>query len=93
MKSLFKSDIEEKLFYWLENRAAQLEDGETGMRKCVELLCERMDLPDEVSDWVIDIGTTLAALEAGIPLSVIQRKTKLSDHFSPEYIESQKGKR
>ncbi len=93
MKSLFKSDIEEKLFYWLENRAADLEDGEMGMRKCIEEMAEQLKLPDEVADWVIEIGTTLAALEAGIPLSVIQRKTKLRDHFSPEYIESQKTKR
>lgn len=29
------------------------------------------------------------ALEAGIPLSVVEGKTKLSDHFSKDYIASQ----
>lgn len=29
-----------------------------------------------------------SALDAGIPLSVIEGRTKLSDHFSAEYIES-----
>jgi len=29
-----------------------------------------------------------SALDAGIPLSVFEGKTKLSDHFSSEYIES-----
>ena len=88
---IFESEIEEKLFYWLEAQAADLEDGETGMRKCVAILCERLKLPQDVAEWIIDKGVTLAALDAGIPLSVIQRKTKLSDHFSKEYIDSQKG--
>jgi hypothetical protein len=30
-----------------------------------------------------------SALDAGIPLSVIQGKTKLTDHFSREYIDMQ----
>lgn len=29
-----------------------------------------------------------SALDAGIPASVIDGKSKLKDHFSPEYIES-----
>lgn len=32
-----------------------------------------------------------AALGAGIPASVVDGKTKLRDHFSPEYIASQKN--
>jgi hypothetical protein len=30
-----------------------------------------------------------SALDAGIPASVVEGKTKLTDHFSPEYIKSQ----
>lgn len=30
-----------------------------------------------------------SALQAGIPHSVIEGKTKLTDHFSPEYIRAQ----
>ena len=33
-----------------------------------------------------------SALEAGIPRSVIEGRTKLTDHFSQEYIDSQCGK-
>lgn len=33
-----------------------------------------------------------SALDAGIPLSVIEGKTKLTDHFSQEYIDSQCGR-
>lgn len=33
-----------------------------------------------------------SALAAGIPLSVIEGKTKLTDHFSPEYIATMAGK-
>lgn len=33
-----------------------------------------------------------SALNAGIPLSVIEGKTKLSDHFPREYIEEQIAK-
>ena len=34
-----------------------------------------------------------AALEAGIPLSVIRGETILTDHFSQEYIDFKKGKK
>jgi len=37
----------------------------------------------------IDEWNKQSALDAGIPLSVIEGKTKLSDHFSEEYIKSQ----
>jgi len=33
-----------------------------------------------------------AALQAGIPLSVIEGKTKLSDHFSEDYINWKTGR-
>lgn len=33
-----------------------------------------------------------SALRAGIPLSVINGETKLSDHFSQEYIDQQCGR-
>jgi hypothetical protein len=37
----------------------------------------------------IDKWNQQSALDAGIPLSVIEGKTKLSDHFSETYIDSQ----
>lgn len=35
---------------------------------------------------------TISALRAGIPLSVIEGRTKLSDHFSESYINSQRNR-
>lgn len=43
----------------------------------------------EYCDACIDEIHKQGALDAGIPLSVIEGKTKLTDHFSPDYIESQ----
>lgn len=33
------------------------------------------------------------ALDAGIPLSVIEGRTKLKEHFSQEYIDAQCGRK
>lgn len=49
---------------------------------------------DDAGSWCFDCARDLqcrAALEAGIPASVIDGKTKLTDHFSREYIDSQRG--
>lgn len=63
--------------------AADLEDGETGTDRCIELVCEK--LCEEAQKKAFTDG----ALAAGIPLSVIEGRTKLTDHFSDSYILSQ----
>lgn len=45
----------------------------------------------EYHTWCIDEWNKQSALDAGIPLSVIEGKTKLSDHFSQDYINSKCG--
>ena len=66
--------------------AAELEDGETGIHRCVELYCEQMGIPADIGEIAVKEFLKRAALSSGIPLSVIEGKTKLSDHFSPDYI-------
>lgn len=69
--------------------AADYEDGETGMSRCVELYCKDRGIDEQIAEKAYQIWFTREARGAGIPLSVIEGKTKLSDHFSSEYIESQ----
>jgi len=51
---------------------------------------------DDAGAWCARCHTAAsrqAALEAGIPASVVDGKTKLTDHFSQGYIDSQTGRR
>lgn len=43
-------------------------------------------------ETMTDIEFKQGALDAGIPLSVIEGKTKLSNHFSKDYIDWKRGK-
>jgi len=43
-------------------------------------------LDEDTEDYFTDVDFEKRALEHGIPLSVIRGETKLSDHFSKEYI-------
>lgn len=53
------------------------------------LICKRDHHKTADDDTYCEACSVLSALDAGIPPSVIAGKTKLSDHFSPEYIKSQ----
>jgi hypothetical protein len=66
------------------------------------VICEACEKPivgeeihrDESGDYhvpCIEAWAKQSALDAGIPLSVIEGKTKLSDHFSEDYINAQCG--
>jgi hypothetical protein len=66
--------------------AADLEDGETGTYKCITLACL------ELAEEAVETSYRQSALEAGIPLAVIEGKAKLTDYFSQEYIDSQAGR-
>ena len=72
-----------KLLETIIKGAGVFEDGEMGMDKCIDLFCE------ELAAQAKALAFKQGALEAGIPLSVIEWKTKLSDHFSAEYIKMQ----
>ena len=59
---------------------------------CGRFIAKDSARTDESGDYCIPCAEAIwrqGALDAGIPLSVIEGKTKLSDHFSEAYIESQ----
>jgi hypothetical protein len=61
--------------------AVDVEDGETGTGRCIEQVCK------ELREAAQREAFKQSALDAGIPLSVIEGRTKLSDHFSEDYID------
>lgn len=68
--------------------AGDNEDGETGMSRCIDYYCKEQGIPLEIGEQAYQHWARREALAAGIPLSVIEGKTKLTDHFSKEYIDS-----
>jgi hypothetical protein len=85
--------IEQKLFDRIMELAADYEDGETGTTACIKMACGSLGLLDnDVAEWASRQAFIQGASEAGIPMSVIEGKTKLSDHFSQEYIDKQRNK-
>lgn len=89
-----KADNEATLntFYaWMLEKAEAYEDGEMGMWRCLEALCEDLELPQEIADWACRRHHVESALAAGIPLEVIEGDAKLSDIFSDQYIRMMKG--
>lgn len=75
--------------------AGDYEDGTLGADRCIEFYCDEHGIDDETMLKAQKHFHREEALRAGIPLSVIEGKTKLRDHFSQEYIDSQaypKGK-
>ena len=61
-------------------------DVDVSATECIELHCE------ELKELAIKKYMKDQALAAGIPESVIDGKTKLTDHFSQEYIDMKCGK-
>jgi len=88
MTEIFKELLKKVDEYVVENS-----DGETDTFTLVEQYCERFGIPDDLYEKICQEIWKQEALDAGIPLSVIEGKTKLSDHFSPEYITQQCGKK
>lgn len=50
------------------------------------------DREGEVCNSCVEADWKEGALSAGIPLDVIEGRSKLSDHFSPDYIAFKSGK-
>lgn len=91
--SLFKSGVEAAFFRWLYNEATDFADEGMSTARCFELAGEKHGLPAEIVEWAAITADIESALEAGIPRSVIDGITKLSDHFSQDYIDHMRGKR
>lgn len=73
--------------------AIEYEDGEMGEAKCIRAYCRDHGIDESVAERAILEAHKQGALDAGIPLSVIEGRTKLSDHFSPEYINDKCGRK
>jgi len=71
-----KFNIEQIIF-----GAGDLEDGEIGMHGCLDSFCEQNGIDDATKELAGRTYFRQSARDAGIPLSVIEGKTKLSDHF------------
>ena len=70
----------------IANKAcSEFEDGETGLYSCIELYLEENNLSYD-PEVIEDIFIKEEAIKNGIPRSVVEGKSKLSDHFSQEYI-------
>jgi hypothetical protein len=73
----------------IANKAcSEFEDGETGLFSCIELYLEENNLPYDAED-IERIFLQEEAISHGIPRSVVKGKSKLSNHFSQEYINHQ----
>ncbi len=71
--------------------SVDLEDGEMGIIKCCEYYCLQHGLSQ---DYAYEAAKRLyreGAIEAGIPVAVVDGKAKLRDFFSEEYINEQSG--
>jgi len=90
-KADMKTQIFKELVAAVDKYCAENEDGDTGTHKLVERYCELHGIPEWLGNKVLNELWKEWALSAGIPLSVIELRTKLLDHFSEEYIASQIG--
>ena len=73
--------------------AWEYEDGETGTEKCIRAYCRDHGIDESIAEQAVREAFKQGALEAGIPLSVVEGRSKLSDHFSPEYISDKCGRK
>ena len=64
-------------------------DEDVSALECFEMYCHDHGLDMNLAKQAAKKWFTDEALAHGIPLSVIQGKTRLSDHFSQDYIKSQ----
>jgi len=74
---VFKTKIEKEFFMWADRRMNDFWD-DSPVSDCVYAMCEKEDIAEETADWLINVFKTQDALQAGIPLSVIRGKTKLT---------------
>jgi len=92
-KTEIKNDILNEFFNWIDDGAANLSDGETQHHVCIKDFCVTHGLNEAIQDWATKESNTRSALDAGIPLSVIQGKTELREHFSQDYIDWKRSKK
>jgi hypothetical protein len=65
----------------------QYADIDMDVTKCIEQYCQENNIPEEIAEKAIELAYRNEAINAGIPISVIEGRTKLTDHFTKEYID------
>jgi hypothetical protein len=85
--------VTEALYDHLIGEASKLEDGMTGFARCMKTYCEQNGIDQDLGRQAVEYWEKHEAIAAGIPKSVVDGKAKLSDHFSAEYIMSQRNPR
>ena len=91
-----ESDVSEKDSFMekIISNSSELEDGSLGIFKCIDAYCKEHGILDEgIIGEAKQESFKREALAAGIPLSVIEGKTSLRDHFSEEYISQQTNRK
>lgn len=67
-------------------------DGENVVLEA-DIFCEERGLHPAYADAIVEVLMDRAALAAGIPASVVFGYSKLSDHFTQDYINYKKGEK
>jgi hypothetical protein len=83
---VFVKSIEQNQYDTIIEGSTEYEDGETGMINCIEKYCEENNVDLVAGYAAYDYYINKKALQAGIPLIVIEGHKKLSDCFSSNYI-------
>lgn len=63
-------------------KAAEYQDDETGIEDCIDLFCEAEGLDNDLAEAAKRYAFVQGALEAGIPLAVIEGREKLAMNLS-----------
>ena len=80
---------DDEFFKQVIKGACELEDGETGMRNCIDQFCADKGIDQATADQVYRDWFKQEAILHGIPLDVIEGKRSLRDYFSESYINHQ----
>lgn len=82
-----------KLEEIVEKAVKEHADVDVPVSECVYRYCTEHKIAEEIAEAAIAHEERQRALDAGIPESVVDGKTKLSDHFGQEYIDHKANKK
>jgi len=68
------------------DKSGNYADVDVSVNECIELYCQDNNISNKIMSLAQDLAFRQGAIAAGISISVIEGKTKLSDHFSKQFI-------
>lgn len=68
-----------ELFDTIVKGAGDLEDGETGMARCIEAYCQEHGIAEEVGHAVYEAWFKQEAVEHGVPAAVVEGRERLPE--------------